>query len=327
MASYARPLSCPAKRPLNSNLSSSTLRIGTRGSALARWQAEWVASRLREHGRDVELVHITTRGDREQNQAVNTIGGDGLFTKELQRSLLAGEIDLAVHSLKDLPTEPVAGLVLGAVPRRGPIGDVLVSRGGLALTRLPPGAVIGTGSQRRRAQLLHARPDLEMKDIRGNVDTRLKKLHAGDFDALVLAEAGLKRLGLDAEITEILPTSIMLPAVGQGALGIECRADNALALAAIAPLDDADTHQSVTAERAMLRALAGGCLAPVAAWGRVEADGKLRLSAAVLSVDGRRRLAAERTAAATSAEELGEQTAADLAAEGAVEIIQAARRA
>jgi hydroxymethylbilane synthase len=308
-------------------LSVRPLRIGTRASVLARWQADWVAGRLRELGQDVEIVLVSTRGDREQTQPIGTMGGDGLFTKELQRSLLADQIDLAVHSLKDLPTEPVEGLVLGAVPERGPIGDVLVSRAGITFEKLPAGVVIGTGSLRRRAQLLHARPDLIMQDIRGNVETRLRKLHAGDYDALVLAEAGLVRLELAREITELLPKSLVLPAVGQGALGIECCAGDVRTAAAVAPLNHADTHQSVAAERAMLRAISGGCLAPVAAWGRVAEDGQLHLSAAVLSADGQQRLVAERATASENAIALGEQVATELIGQGAAELIAAARRA
>ncbi|HEY1601699.1 MAG TPA: hydroxymethylbilane synthase [Pirellulales bacterium] len=314
---------------------SRTLRIGTRSSALARWQADWVATELRNRGHDVELVLISTRGDRNQTQAIGSIGGDGLFTKELQRSLLARDIDLAVHSLKDLPTELVVGLLLGAVPERGPTGDVLVSRTGDTFARLPPGARIGTGSLRRRAQLLHARPDLLMKDIRGNVDTRLRKLHAGDYDALVLAEAGLRRLALENEISEVLPQSVILPAVGQGALGIECREDDESTRMALAALDHPATHQSVTAERAMLMALAGGCLAPIAGWGRIVASGGLRLSGVVLSSDGRQRVLSDRETPGpqahsqdihlTGAEELGRQVASDLAAQGAIELIHAAR--
>lgn len=306
-------------------MATGALRLGTRASILARWQADWVAARLRELGQAVEIVLVSTRGDRDQSRSIGAIGGDGLFTKELQRSLLADEIDLAVHSLKDLPTESVVGLAIGAVPARGPIGDVLVAREVKFFSDLPQGAVIGTGSQRRRAQLLHARPDLVMKDIRGNVETRLRKLHSGDYDALVLAEAGLTRLELRHEITELLPPTLMLPAIGQGALGIECRAKDVRTQDAIRPLDDADTHAAVTAERALLRTLSGGCLAPVAAWGRTDGDGNLRLSAAVLSVDGRRRLFAEQLAAASAAEELGQNVAAELASQGAAELIRAAR--
>jgi hydroxymethylbilane synthase len=321
--------------PSSFTLPSRPLRIGTRSSALARWQADWVATQLRDRGHDLELVLISTRGDRDQTQAIGSIGGDGLFTKELQRSLLVHDIDLAVHSLKDLPTEPVAGLLLGAVPERGPTGDVLVSRPGDTFAGLPPGAIIGTGSLRRRAQLLHARPDLLMKDIRGNVDTRLRKLHAGDYDALVLAEAGLNRLGLENEISELLPTSVILPAVGQGALGIECRQDDEPTRGALAALDHPATHQSIAAERAMLMALAGGCLAPVAGWGRVLASGALRLSGVVLSSDGRQRLSSDRETPVrhaqgheidlTDAEDLGRQVASDLAGQGAIELIHAAR--
>jgi hydroxymethylbilane synthase len=301
------------------------LRIGTRASRLARWQADWVKAELQQRDVAVELVLVSTRGDRDQNQAIPALGGDGLFTKELERSLLADEIDLAVHSLKDLPTEPVQGLILAAVPARGPVGDVLVSRAGVALGNLRPGAIIGTGSMRRRAQLLHARPDLIMKDIRGNVDTRLGKLHAGEYDAIVLAEAGLARLGLEREITERLSPLLLSPAVGQGALGLECRASDKSSRDAVAPLDDVATHAAAVAERSMLHALAGGCLAPVAGWARIEADGTFRLTGVVLSADGRRRLVAERVGPVTDADALGQEVAADLSAQGAGELIAFAR--
>ena len=285
----------------------------------------------RSRARRGTRAHLDCAAIATRRRPIGAIGGDGLFTKELQRSLLARDIDLAVHSLKDLPTEPVAGLTLAAVPERGPIGDVLVSRARRhRSTGLPPGAIIGTGSLRRRTQILHARPDLVMKDIRGNVDTRLRKLHAGDYDALVLAEAGLKRLGLEDEITELLPKSVILPAVGQGALGIECRDDDEPTRAALAALDHPATHYSIAAERAMLNALAGGCLAPVAGWARVEAEGTLRLSGVVLSSDGRQRLSGDRKMPANQsgfagAEDLGRQVASDLAAQGAAELIHAAR--
>ncbi len=197
---------------------SKPLRLGTRASALAQWQANWVAQRLRESGTDVALLPILTGGDRHGTQAIGAIGGEGLFTKELQRALFAREIDLAVHSLKDLPTDNVPGLCLAAVPLRGPVSDVLACRKPATLDELPCGAAVGTGSLRRRAQLLHARPDLQMRDVRGNVDTRLCKLRDGEFDALVLAEAGLARLGLLDPDWHVLPASVMLPAVGQGAL-------------------------------------------------------------------------------------------------------------
>ncbi len=304
------------------------LRIGTRASALARWQAQWVASRLEELGAAVELVPITTRGDANTAQPIGTIsGGDGLFTKELQRALLADQIDLAVHSLKDLPTQPIEGLRLAAVPERTTTADVLVSRGGQSLADLPIGASVGTGSQRRRAQLLHARPDLVMRNIRGNVDTRLQKVRSGEFDALVLAAAGLTRLGLLSEATQILPEAIMLPAVGQGALGIECRTDDLGLGKTLAALDHAPSHSAILAERAMLSAVSGGCLAPVAALGRVTADGALSLVGVVLSVDGRLRLQAAATGPADQAVNLGRRVANDLLVQGAAELIAAARDA
>jgi hydroxymethylbilane synthase len=293
-----------------------------------------VAARLREAGHAVELVSISTRGDQQQVGPIGQIaGGDGVFTKELQRALLAGEIDLAVHSLKDLPTEPVEGLALAAVPPRAPDGDVLVSKHP-SVDDLPRGAIIGTGSLRRRAQLLHRRPDLQMAGVRGNVETRLAKLERGEYAALVLAEAGLQRLGLESHIRQRLPKTVMLPAVGQGALGIEARADDQPTRAVLAPIDDSDTRAAVTAERTMLAHLSGGCLAPVGAWGRWEA-GRLALGGVVLSVDGQRRLVAESyavgnghpTSSGTSlAEDLGRQVADALLAQGAAELIDEARR-
>lgn len=292
---------------------------------MARWQAEWTAAELRRLGADVELVPISTRGDREQTGPIGAIGTQGVFTKELQRALLAGEIDLAVHSLKDLPTEPVEGLTLAAVPARGPIGDCLVSPRYRTLDDLPQGAVVGTGSQRRRAQLLHVRPDLKLVDVRGNVDTRLRKVSEGEYAALVLAEAGLVRLKLEANIAQVLPKSIMLPAVGQGALGIEARVDDAGTLAVLAKLDDAATHRAVEAERSLLYALRGGCLAPVGAWGRSEADGLLHLSAVVLKADGSERLYVERSAPLHEAVALGKAAAAELAQQGAGRLIDDSR--
>ena len=252
------------------------------------------------------------------------MGGQGVFTKELQRALLDGEVDLAVHSLKDLPTDAVAGLTLAATPPRGPVGDALVSRKAAAWEELPEGAVIGTGSLRRRTQLWHARPDLSMQDVRGNVDTRLRKLSEGQYDALILAEAGLERLGLAGEITQVLPKSLMLPAVGQGALGLEARADDEQVLAALAPLNHPETHAAVRAERAFLAAMRGGCLAPIGAFGRIE-SGRLRLSGVVLSTDGAKRLLAEAEGELGDAGEVGLAVAADLLAQGGGELIETAR--
>jgi hydroxymethylbilane synthase len=307
------------------NTERQTIRIGTRASPLAQWQANWVAEQLRLAGVDVQLVPITTAGDRDQQGPIGAIGTSGVFTKELQRALLDGRIDLAVHSLKDLPTEPVDGLVLAAVPARESPGDALLNRNSARLAELPVGATVGTGSLRRQSQLLHARPDLRVCEIRGNVETRVRKLHEGQFDALVLAEAGLKRLGLEAEIVEILPKSLMLPAVGQGALGLEARTDDPRTLAVVAPLDDRATHAAVRAERALLAALRGGCLAPVGAWCREEGGGSLRLTAVVLSRNGTQRLIAESEDDIEQADPLGRRVAQELLAQGAAKLIATSR--
>ncbi len=301
------------------------LRLGTRGSPLARWQAEWTAAELRRRGADVELVPISTSGDRDQSGPIGALGTQGVFTKELQRALLDGTIDLAVHSLKDLPTDQVPGLALVAVPERGPIGDCLVSIRYRTVDALPPGAVVGTGSRRRRAQLLHLRPDLRLEDIRGNVDTRLRKLEDGRYAAIVLAEAGLIRLQLDRHIAEVLPKSLMLPAVGQGALGIEARADDVRVRAVLSALDHPETHRAVDAERSLLHSLRGGCLAPVGAWGRMEADDRLHLSAVVLKSDGSARLFVHHHAAASQAGELGRRAADELLKHGAGRLIAESR--
>ena len=304
------------------------IRLGTRASPLARWQADWVAAALARHGCKVELVPITTRGDQEQAGPIERIaGGQGVFTKELQRALLDGRVDLAVHSLKDLPTDPVPGLCLAAVPEREACGDALVSGNRVTLERLPVGAIVGTGSLRRQAQLLHVRPDLQFVDVRGNIDTRLRKLAEGQFAALVLAEAGLKRLGLSEHITHILPKSVMLPAIGQGALGLETREDDRATRAAVGLLDDPNSHCAVLAERTLLATLRGGCLAPVGAWGRIEDDGRLHLDAIVLSRDGRETIVGRGEAELNraNAETLGRSVADSLLAQGAAELIQASR--
>jgi hydroxymethylbilane synthase len=299
------------------------LRLGTRASILARWQANWVTAQLRQRGMEIELVPITTSGDRQQATS-GPMSGTGIFTKEIQRELLEGRIDLAVHSLKDLPTEAVPGLVLAAVPERAPVADVLISVRFDSLASLPPGAVVGTGSLRRRAQLLHHRDDLEMREIRGNVDTRIRKLREGHYEAIVLAQAGLDRLGLAKNITQILPLGLMLPAVGQGALGIEARAGDAATLETLACLDHPPTHAAVTAERAMLAALHGGCMAPIAAWGRIE-GGQLVLTGRVLDAAGTRKLEAVQSGAAEEAESLGRQAANVLLEQGAAELIAMGR--
>jgi hydroxymethylbilane synthase len=287
---------------------------------LARWQADWVAARLTDLGIEVELVPITTQGD-VKTQPLGQIGGQGLFTKELQRALLDNQIDLAVHSLKDLPTASVDGLALAAVPERESTADVLVSNIAQRIEDLPQAACIGTGSLRRKAQLLHIRPDFQVEDIRGNVETRVRKLDEGQYDAIILAEAGLLRLGLAARIVHVIPQTVMLPAVGQGALGIESRADDSTTRQILAPLNHTETHQAVHAERSLLFTLRGGCLAPVGAIGRVE-NGRLLLDAVVLSGDGAKRVSAAGEAAAVV---LGEQIAAALIAQGATELIASSR--
>ena len=299
------------------------LRLGTRASALARWQAGWVSRQLGRLGVEVLLVPISTVGDREQTP-FGAGSAPGAFTKELQRALLDDRIDLAVHSLKDLPTDEVAGLCLAAVPERGPVGDVLVSDKYASLAELPDGAVVGTGSLRRRAQLLTVRPDLVMHDIRGNVDTRLRKLTDGDYDALVLAEAGLVRLELADRITQKLPLDDMLPAVGQGALGLECRSNDQATIEAIGPLDHQPTHAAVLAERSMLAALEGGCLAPVASFGRNDGD-RLLLTGRVISSDGSKVVEATASDKPAAAADLGRRVADELLAQGAAELIRASR--
>jgi len=280
---------------------------------------------LAEEGVAVDLVPITTQGDVKSGP-LGQIGGQGLFTKEIQRALVDGKIDLAVHSCKDLPTAEVEGLAIAAVPERESTADVFVSVKADRIESLPSGARVGTGSLRRKAQLLHLRPDLVVEDIRGNVDTRLRKLDEGVYDAIVLAEAGLKRLNLTHRITQVIARSIMLPAVGQGALAIETRVDDSHARILVAPIDHFETHQAVLAERRLLLALRAGCLAPVGALARVE-DSLLKLEAVVLSPDGKRRLAESAFAELSDAVGLGQQVADELLARGAAELIAAARTA
>jgi hydroxymethylbilane synthase len=300
----------------------SPLRIGTRGSPLALWQANHIVDRLRPltAPRAVELIHVQTEGDRDQSASLAHIGGRGVFTKEIERALLTGRVDVAVHSLKDLPTQPVAGLTLAAVPPRGPTGDVLIAAHVSRFDDLPPGARVATGSLRRRAQLLHRRPDLRLADIRGNVDTRLRKLRDEGFDALVLAHAGLERLGLAAVGTELLNPAWMLPAVGQGALGLECRTDDAETQGLLAMLDDPATRRAVDAERALLFHLGGGCQVPLGAIGEVR-DETLTLRAAVLAADGSRRIPGEESGPAADAAAIGDRLAARLRTLGAAELL------
>ena len=304
------------------------IRIATRASRLAVWQAEHVAQLLRAAAPDVpvELLHVTTVGDRDQTARLSAFGGLGVFTREVQKAVLDGTADIAVHSLKDLPTESAIGLVLAAVPAREETADALVlpatAEKGENLTALRPGANLGTGSLRRQAQLLHLRRDFRMSDVRGNVETRLKKLDAGEFDALVLAVAGLKRLGLDGRISFELEPPLVYPAVGQGALGIECRENDVETTALLSKVDDPASRNRVTAERALLARLRAGCHAPVGAATSYQGE-QLVLEAVVLSVDGKVRVCATGAGLPANAAALGREVADQLLQKGADRLIAA----
>ena len=306
------------------------LRIATRGSALALWQANHIRERLAQlHGIESELIRIRTSGDKFQGASVAQVseqaGTKGIFIKELEEALLAGTADLAVHSMKDVPTENPAGLVFPAITKREDVRDCLISRDGAKLKDLASGARVGTSSLRRQAQLRHHRPDLELLDLRGNVDTRLKKVAAGEYDAIVLATAGMNRLGASDKITQILPPEIMLPAVGQGALGIEARVDDRETLRLVAALDDPESHEAVTAERALLRELEGGCQVPLGAWARRE-NGELRLEACVFSADGKEFVRKDLRGRPEEAEKLGVRLGQILIEAGADRILRLAGR-
>lgn len=299
------------------------LRVGTRGSVLARRQTSWVVSRIKEAYPDVavEEIVITTRGDRNTQVPLPKIGDKGLFTRELETALLSGEIDFAVHSLKDLPTEIPDGLCIGAVPPRAIPLDAVVAPGGLRLEDLPEGARLGTSSLRRTAQIRLLRPDLIFVDIRGNLDTRLRKLGEGLVDALVLAAAGLERLGLDVSY-EPISLDVCLPAPGQGALAVEIRSDDCLMQEICRnALEDPASRQEVEAERAFLQGLGGGCQIPVGALARVEGR-MLYLQGIVVQPDGRRYLKDGITGEPERALELGEKLAVSLMKKGAKEILE-----
>jgi hydroxymethylbilane synthase len=299
------------------------VRIGTRGSPLALWQANHIADRLRqvEPGVRVELVEIQTTGDQVRDAPLAQIGGQGVFTKEIQRALFDRRADVAVHSLKDLPTVAVEGLILAAVPPRGPTGDAFISRRFRSFLEMPPGSRVATSSSRRRAQILNRRPDLRLVEIRGNVETRLHKLTTENLDTIILAQAGLERLGLHDHISEILDPAWMLPAVGQGALGLECRADNAACLSLLAKVDDFETHHLVLAERAFLRGLGGGCQLPIGAAGST-AGGELILRGVVLAPDGRARVEDLIVGPLDRSESLGLALAETLLRRGADRLLQ-----
>jgi len=296
------------------------LLLGTRRSALARAQSGSVAAALAEHaGRPVELIEVTTYGDVAP-EAISMLGGTGVFVSALRDRLHLRDIDLAVHSLKDLPTAPDPALVVAAVPPREDPRDVLVARDGLPLGDLPAGARVGTGSPRRAALLRAARPDLEVVPIRGNVDTRIGKVSTGEIDAVVLARAGLARLGRLDDVTDVLPPETMLPAPGQGALALECRADDPTLRALIGGLDDSATRAAVTAERTLLGELEAGCTAPVGALAEV-IGGSLHLRAVVAATDGSRALRMSATGDPASAEETGRRLAAHLLDAGAADLL------
>ncbi|MBM4264250.1 MAG: hydroxymethylbilane synthase [Deltaproteobacteria bacterium] len=300
----------------------SRIRLGTRGSTLALAQANWVKAQIEARGDNVvELSIIKTSGDRFVDTAIQNIGSKGVFTKEIEDALLNNEIDLAVHSMKDLPTELPDGLAIIAVPEREDARDVLVTSKGARLAELASGAKLGTSSLRRRAQLLHYRPDISVVNLRGNVDTRLKKLDAGAVDGLVMAAAGLKRIGRQARITEYLDASVCVSAVAQGALGIEARADSPLRQV-LSFLNHAATHTCVRAERAFLRRLSGGCHLPVGGHA-VITDRQLILLGIVAQPDGQLLHRGELSGPIDGAEKLGEQLGEKLLAEGAAKILAA----
>lgn len=308
---------------------SRVLRLGARGSALARWQAEWVAGRLRglHAGLDVEIVEIKTHGDRDLKTPLAAIGGAGLFTKEIQRAILDGAIDLAVHSLKDLPTRNPEELMLAAVTPREDASDALIAPAHRTLAALPAGARVGTSAPRRKAQIRFQRPDLEIVSIRGNVETRLSHAIEGRLEAVVLAFAGLKRLGLQGAVTERLEPPDYLPAVGQGALGVECRRGDAETVYFLTALDDPAARRATTAERAALAALEGGCSIPMAAWARdreMKSDPdrmELALDAAVFDPEGRDRITVSVRGPLDDPEILGRRAAEMLLEQGASRLL------
>lgn len=299
------------------------LRIGTRGSILARWQAESVRKQLfAATGMEAEIVIVKTSGDKMELAPLPQIGGKGIFIKELEEALLEETIDLAVHSVKDVPTDIPSRLVFPAVWRRDDVRDCLV---GSTLANLRHGARVGTSSLRRQAQLKHLRPDLDLRDLRGNVDTRLRKVESGEYEAVMVAKAGLDRLGLSNRISEVLSPEVCMPAVGQGAIAVECRLKDTEAADLLAPFDDAETRTAIIAERALLAALQGGCQVPLGAWARVE-RGELLLDACVCSVDGVQYVKQRLTAPPEQAAQLGEHMARVLIEAGAQSILEEVSR-
>lgn len=302
------------------------IRIATRESPLALWQAEYVSSALRTHHRElqVELVPMTTKGDQILDSPLAKVGGKGLFVKELERAMLADKADIAVHSMKDVPMEFPEGLGLAVICERGDPSDAFVSNHHASLEALPEGSIVGTSSFRRQCQLKQARPDLDIRDLRGNVGTRLAKLDAGDYDAIILASAGLIRLALKERIRERLPFNVSLPAGGQGAVGIESRSEDLETLRLLQCLHHSETAARVTAERAVVNRLQGGCQVPIAAFAELSGE-TLNLSALVGSLDGQTVYRSERSAPVQEAEQLGVRVADELLQQGAAAILEALR--
>ncbi len=298
------------------------LKVGTRGSRLALVQTEMVASALRAAGigAGVEVSVIKTEGDRRQDVSLEEAGGQGVFVKDIERALLGGAIDIAVHSLKDMPAITPAGLTIGAVLERGDVRDALVSRGGLRLRDLPPDARVGTDSRRRSVQVLALRPDLRLESVRGNVDARVRKTETGEYDAVVLAAAGLERLGLLGKAAEIFDVETMLPAVGQAVLAVECRASDAATLALLAKVDHGDTRAAITAERAYLRRLGAGCRLPVGAF--AETKGPQLYIRGMIGTEAGHLYREALSGAAAEAESLGETLADRLMAAAGVTAVR-----
>jgi hydroxymethylbilane synthase len=293
---------------------------------LARWQAEFVRKQLfAGAGIEAEIISIKTSGDKLQTSSLSQIGGQGVFVKELEEALLEETIDLAVHSVKDVPTDTPSRLMFPAVCRREDVRDCLVAANGATLASLRQGARVGTGSLRRQAQLRRIRPDLDVRDLRGNVDTRLRKVESGEYEAVMLAKAGLDRLGLSNRITETMNPEVFLPAVGQGAVAVECRLKDTEASELASGLDDAETRMAIIAERSLLSALQGGCQVPLGAWARME-RGELVLEACVCSVDGLQYVRQRATSAPEQAAELGGRMATLLIEAGAQSILEEVSR-
>ncbi|MFN3480381.1 MAG: hydroxymethylbilane synthase [Thermodesulfovibrionales bacterium] len=306
------------------------VNIGTRGSKLALWQAEWVASEIRKLRPDIEvsLIKIKTTGDKILDVPLAKVGGKGLFVKEIEEALLRKDVDLAVHSMKDVPTDFPPNLHLAAICKREDPRDAFISqksKGSIfkyqGLDDLPRGAIIGTSSLRRSCQLLNRRPDLKIIQLRGNLDTRLRKLDEGQFDAIILASAGVKRLGLEKRITSILPIDVSLPAIGQGAIGIECRIDDEFINNLLSPLNDPETSVCVKAERAFLRRLEGGCQVPIAGYARMNDKSVLIMDGLVGSLSGDRIIQGHIEGKPENCEDLGIKLAEDILSKGAKEIL------